>query len=238
MTTPDKTSAYLDKYKVISSVEEAINSAIDNESPNPMAHMGGVLLSQGNKSGGAGWFRITCPWFSVMYKNGYLVPDADGLLTAADVKEIALRSGGPKGLIDAVFGTNENGVVIFLDPQFPDKPDKINPFKFNGILEHGKSTGLRDPLPNWAVWEKFATFADANGDFSMAEVAAASKFYDQNPNDVNEEKPHNNVSSVFPLFFMMFTNFRDGAKLSIEAMRLLIMESVFPPLFKMLPASK
>ena len=58
-----------------------------------------------------------------------------------------------------------------------------------GKMEHATSTGMRDPLPNAAKFEEFASFAGEDGRFYMPQIANAVRHFRKNPNDVNEKAP-------------------------------------------------
>ena len=49
------------------------------------------------------------------------------------------------------------------------------------------------------------------------------------------EASHGTAGAVFPLFLQVFTGFVEGARMSVENLRALVMESEFPPGFKMKP---
>ena len=56
-------------------------------------------------------------------------------------------------------------------------------------MEHATSTGIRDPVPNAAKFDEFASFADEDGRFYMPQIAKAVRHFRKNPNDINTKAP-------------------------------------------------
>ena len=126
---------------------------------------------------------------------------------------------------------------IFPEGKFGGKQAKIDIFKMDGTMfEHKTSTGVRDPLPSEGKWKEFAAFAASDGTFGQEEIAKACAHFDklENSNDINEGG-HGSAMSVFPLFLSVFTKFEDGARMSVDDLRKLVLESEFPPGYKPQP---
>jgi len=66
-----------------------------------------------------------------------------------------------------------------------DHVGRVEVFEMNGnrqFLEHGMSSGIRDPLPNRTAFEVLLSFADDDGTMGKAELTAAGLFFDAHPN--------------------------------------------------------
>jgi hypothetical protein len=57
-----------------------------------------------------------------------------------------------------------------------------------GAFEHGKSSGIRDPSKSRANLDALLAFADADGVMGAEEMAAAGKWFDENPNQETHVK--------------------------------------------------
>lgn len=106
------------------------------------------------------------------------MPDGDGNLPQ-DQWEPFLNRLGAAGL-----------AAFILQQEFSDlaKPLKIYEMNDKLELEHGFSSGIRDPAKNRSRMNALMSYADPDGVFTRAEFEAAGKWFEAHPHAETHEK--------------------------------------------------
>lgn len=114
---------------------------------------------------------IICPVLATGVHQGHLMPDGDGNLPQ-DQWEPFMNRLGAAALADFILGLEHAHLV---------KPLKIYEMNDKLELEHGASSGIRDPAKNRSRMDALMSYADPDGVFTRAEFEAAGKWFEAHP---------------------------------------------------------
>jgi len=142
--------------------------------------------------------NIICPVLASGVKSGRMKLDAAKMVPKSELQRFMLQLGATP--IATLVATDNTGNM-----------DPLDIFHMNNhkALEHGLSSGIRDPLPKNRIYlDELLNFANGNGEFTASELMAAGQQFstpDHQEKLVGDHKVAANadaVSSVFANFML------------------------------------
>lgn len=115
--------------------------------------------------------QIICPVVAAGVNMGDLETN-DGVL-----EDVA-----PLGAFVTKLGLSASIVPVFVEGLKPLLPVDLHAMDGHFALEHGNSSGIRDPQRNRTALNHLYSFADANGTMDAAALTAAGTYFDAHPN--------------------------------------------------------
>merc|ERR1719291_1317654 len=103
-------------------------------------------------------------------------------------------------------------------------------------LEHGKSTGIRDPVPNPAKYREFEEAGGVSGNdtWTKRHLHEAIRHFDMNPNDINPNPSKQGLLRATTN--LLFDEFSNKGRLSNQEFKRLWLSSDYPAEFMRRPS--
>merc|ERR1719453_778226 len=130
---------------------------------------------------------IICPFLATGVAQGQLVPDAKGEVAFSQIVAFLTMVGAPAMAL--LFGAPPLVAPVV-------NPLKIFDMDDNLALEHGVSSGIRDPAKNRTAMDLLLSYAGKDGVFTEAEFSKAGKYFDTHPGPETHVKPADKTSGA------------------------------------------